>query len=403
MIYLDKFINNKLLLVLVSIVALHCMDFNQSQSSSWIAPYLSAAANFDWNSFSMHVDFEQINYFATLTKDAQFKYVFPIGEHLVNYNYLALGFLFIEIVAKNLFFFLGDLEAIQALQYVFHIAVSLLLFNQLKYKYEKILFFILYMVNPIILYFVNFPFYYFWQVVPSAILAYYYLNNKNIKNIIFIITIIFVFIYITRPTVLFVILFFYMIYGFRESWSKSVIAIALFFGLMSSITSSGFGPWHTMYIGIGGYDNKYDIKLSDESGYSYFKQQTGKIISSTSIVNEDLRKEYYKILKNRYFELLSDNPILFVRNALFNVASSYSFGYKTGNKKLIYLSIISGFIFMVLLLFSRQYILFFAIGFAAASFTLYYPPIPAYMYGSYILIVLGVIGVVQFFMKRYGR
>ena len=62
-----------------------------------------------------------------------------------------------------------------------------------------------------------------------------------------------------------------------------------------------------------------------------------------------------------------------------------------------------GVIMMLLLLYTKQYILFLAIGFAGGGFTPYYPPIGAYMFGSYILIVIAFIGVIDYFILKRKR
>ena len=95
---------------------------------------------------------------------------------------------------------------------------------------------------------------------------------------------------------------------------------------------------------------------------------------------------------------------MMIKHALLNTAQSYSIGYKVGSPKIIYISAIMGVIIMFLLLYTKQYLLFLAIGFASGSFTPYFPPIGAYMYGSYILIVIGFIGIVEYFiLKRRGE
>jgi hypothetical protein len=399
--YIDVFIGNKLYILVVTITFLYLLDFNQSQSSAWIAPYLSATANFDWlNIFSMQIDKDQIEQFTNSSQAGKFEFNFLASDTLENYNYLAIGFYFISVVATKIFFFLGDLEAIKLLQQIVHVGLSIVILSAISTNRNKFLFFIFYMINPIVLYFVNFPYYYFWQVVPAAIFLYYFISHKKVQNMIFAIAVIFAFIYLVRPTTLFFILFILLYFGYKESWRKSMIAMAIFFIMISVPPKLGFGPWHTMYVGVGAYANSYNIKLSDKSGYEYFEEKTGKIYNSSKVSDDTLKKEYYSVLKERYFSILNEEPLSIVKNALLNTVGSYGFGYKTGSSVLVYTNILVGFIMLLLLLYTKQYLLFFTIGISSATFTPYYPPIGAYMFGSYILIVIGLIGIIEYFINK---
>ncbi len=341
----------------------------------------------------MYVDFSEIHKFSLLSNTEKFSYSFPSSNNVILYDYLAKGYLLILLLSKKIFFFVGDLDSLKYLQYVVHICISLSIISILDEKYKKIMFFILYSINPIVLYFVNFPFYYFWQVVPSYIFLYYYVKNKEINNKIFILTLIFFLIYMTRPTVLFIIIFFYFLYAYRENFLKSFIAILIFLGLSFGIKSNSIGPWHTMYIGIGAYTNSYNITLSDNQAYKFFYNKTGKVMNSFNVTDKSLHEEYYAIMEKEYFAIVKSDPMMIIKNATLNVLQSYSFGYKVGNIKIVYLSIFIGMIIVTSLLYFRQYILFFAIGLAGGTFTLYYPPIPVYMFGSYILIVFAIINI----------
>ena len=388
------------ILIFVIFIALKLMDFHQTMTPYWVGPYLSAAVNFNWHEFALYVNWDDIKEFSKLSGSGLFDYTFTKTNDLILYDYLAKGLVLILMFAKKIFFWQGDLQALQSLQYIVHLFLSLFILSLLEKKYQKILFFVLYAINPVVLYFVNYPFYYFWQVIPSVIFIYWYLNQHNTKNLIFISSFIFAFIYITRPTVLFLIILFYILYAIKDSYKKGLTGLGLFLILINIAPSLSIGPWHTMYVGVGAYSNPYNIKLDDNEGYKYYKEQTGKIVNSGNIMKTDIKDDYYKVLKKRYFEILKENPIMIVKHLLLNVAESYSVGYKVGNPRIIYASAFIGVIMMLLLLYTKQYMLFLAIGFAAGSFTPYFPPIGAYMYGSYILIVIGFIGIVDYFISK---
>jgi len=403
---MSKYISKiNLILLAIIFIALRLTDFNQTMTSFWIGPVLSASINFEWLDFNMYINWDEIKVFAELSTEEFWKYNFSTTDDLVLYDYLAKGLVLLVIISKKIFFFAGDMEALQYLQYVVHIAISIFTLLLFEKKYQKILFFILYAINPLVLWVVNYPFYYFWQVIPSFIFIYWYLKKDISFGLLSIFSVIFAFIYITRPTVLLLIILFYILFAFKNSFKKAFFGCIIFIGLINISPSLSIGPWHTMYVGIGAYSNPYNINLSDNDGYNYYKKQTGKQVSSANIMVTNIKNDYYKILKYRYIKIIKENPYMMLRNAIFNTLQAYSFGYshslhqKFGNK-LIYTSIIIGLIIIGLLLYTKQYVLFLAIGFASGSFTLYYPPILTYMFGNFILLVIGLIGIVDSFIKQ---
>ena len=404
---MTKYINKTNLIVIVIIfLALRLTDFNQSMTSYRVGPYLSAAVNFDWSQFVLNVNMEEIKHFSQLLQgDEYFEYKFNTVNNYIEYDYLAKGLVLLVILAKKIFFFLGDLEALQYLQYLVHILLSIFILTLFEKKYQKILFFILYAVNPLVLWVVNYPFYYFWQVIPSLIFVYWHLKKDIKLPLMVIFSTAFAFIYITRPTVLLLVILFYFLFALKNNFKYALAGFALFFGLINIAPKLNIGPWHTMYVGIGAYENPYGIALSDEDGYKYYKEQTGKLVNSGNIMQEEIKKDYYKVLKGRYFSIVEEDPVMIIKHAILNTIQAYSIGYshslnqKFGNK-IIYLSVLVGLIFMGLLIYTKQYVLFLAIGFASGGFTLYYPPILTYMFGSFILLVVGVIGVIDYFLQQ---
>ena len=148
-----------------------------------------------------------------------------------------------------------------------------------------------------------------------------------------------------------------------------------------------------MYIGLGAYENSHGIELSDESGYQFYRQSVQGDIGSHNIHHESVRSNYYEVVREEYTRIATDEWSMVLRNAVLNVTSAYSIGYKTGNRLIQYFSSFTGSVLVLLLLYFRQFFWFFSIGIACAGFALYYPPIAAYLFGSYILIVLAVISI----------
>ena len=391
--------------IIIIYVALRIMDFNQTMGGMWIAPYLSAALNFDWSTLSLWVSPEEVKLFASLDKESMFNYHFTSTISLSSYDYLSKGLVFFIVLAKKIFFWMGDLEALQYLQYSVHILISLFFISLFQKKYQKVLFFILYAVNPLVLWVANHPFYYFWQVIPSAIFLYWYFKRNISLVLLLLFSIVFALVYITRPTVLFLILFFYILYAIKTNLRDSLMGIMLFGLLINLAPSLSKGPWHTAYIGVGAYENSYHIKLDDRDGYKLYYQKSGKIIDSNSIMDKKNKEAYYGVLKEEVLQMIEETPLLFMRNALYNTIQAYGVGYsyhlyqKFGNS-IVYAEILLALTVILLLLYTKQYILFLAIGLSSGSFTLYYPPILTYMFGNIILIVVAIIGTVDFFVEK---
>jgi|SaaInl8_200m_RNA_FD_contig_121_75080_length_9522_multi_5_in_0_out_0_4 hypothetical protein len=393
------------LLIMIIFIGLRFTDFNQTMTSFWVGPVLSAAVNFDWSNLNMYVNWDEIEIFAKLSKDEFWEYNFINTNDLMKYDYLAKGLVLLIILSKKIFFFAGDMEALQYLQYLVHIVISIFTLSLFEKKYQKILFFILYAINPLVLWVVNYPFYYFWSVIPSFIFVYWYFKKDISFGLLSAFSVILAYIYITRPTVLLLIILFYILFSFKNGFKKAFFGFIIFFGLISIAPNLSIGPWHTMYIGIGAYSNPYNVKLDDEDGYSYYKKQTGKVVSSGNIMVTKVKNDYYNILKERYMQIIQERPLMLLKHCVLNTIQAYSFGYsnslnqKFGNK-IIYFSLLIGTIIILLLLYTKQYILFLAIGFASGSFTLYYPPILTYMFGNFILLVIGFIGIIDYFIKQ---
>jgi hypothetical protein len=99
-------------------------------------------------------------------------------------------------------------------------------------------------------------------------------------------------------------------------------------------------------------------------------------------------KEYYGYCKEAYWNFFKANPFLVFRNAVLNFLQSFSIGYiNAGGWLLNLLSAGLGLIFLVVLFIYKKYIPALLIAFSGIGFTPYYPPIPVYMFGGYILIV----------------
>jgi hypothetical protein len=93
------------------------------------------------------------------------------------------------------------------------------------------------------------------------------------------------------------------------------------FGVFFISKNSTGSPWHTIYIGVGAYENNLGVPdLGDNRGYEYFYQKTGIKINTDALYgnynDEKIHKTYMNSLKNRYFEIITEDPIQLIKNAI---------------------------------------------------------------------------------------
>jgi hypothetical protein len=199
--------------------------------------------------------------------------------------------------------------------------------------------------------------------------------------------------FITRPTVLFLIIFILIIAFFKNSAKVAILSCIIFltFVFLFNRKTENKTVWHTIYIGVGAYPNLYVTALSDNEAYAIYENQTGeKLNVSTGGNFYDLKviNRYEKLLQKEYMQIVRKAPFMLLKNAILNFFQSFSVGYFVDYPLWVsYLSSFFGFIFFNLLLIKRNFLWIAAIALSSLSFTPYYPPIQAYMFGSYILLV----------------
>jgi len=398
--------NYRIIIPILAIVSMIILSFsfdkNQMQSADCTSGYLSGGANWHMG-YGWRVNRVEMENFSKLSVEERENYRFKESseKNLDSYPFNAIGFVYIDYIARNIFFWQGDIEAVKSFQRLVHILLSIYILLILPKVYQKFLFFFLYAINPIVLYFVNFPYYYFWQVLGTSLFLIYIIRGKKIGKWIFLFSLVFAFLFITRPSTLFISLFTLLYIGYREKTVlNSVIAILIMLGVGFALKGETKNkPWHTMYIGVGAYPNEYNITLEDSFGYKKFKEETGKETLGGCKQN-DTYFEYLDFIKEKYFDIVKKSYPLLIRNAFLNILESYGFGYKANYLYFNYFSAFVGAILIILLLYFKHYFLFLAIGISSISFTPYYPPLGAYMFGSYILIAYAWIVVIDSILKR---
>ncbi|QMU64042.1 MAG: hypothetical protein GKR88_06875 [Flavobacteriaceae bacterium] len=364
-------------------------------SDNWMGPFLSGANNLEFAG-SFEIDLNEVKHFKSLDIDQQDSYKFKGENNLVHYNHNPIGYVYLIKIATIVFPFLGDQLAVILLQCMVYVLINLLFLNLNTFnKRQRWLFFILFSINPIVLKFIPFNFYYFWQIIPTALFGYVLLASKPRRAFVIPLIILLPFILLTRPTVIVSLLFvFYVLYKqFNYSFSLRCLLFTFLVSYMLYQPTKK-NVWHTVYAGLGAYQNEYGIKLSDKAPYNLYERITGeKLVASVggNYYEEEVIDKYTVITKEEVIKIFKENPYIFIKNAFINTLQGFSFGYFNRNIDYInYFISFIGFIFLVFLYYNKLYTWIIFILFTVGTFTIYYPPIPAYMFGNYLPIVLSL-------------
>jgi hypothetical protein len=372
-----------------------------NQSINWTFPYYSGAANFsrlfDWQISPS--DFEQ----AKLVAIEDYRYykhkrAYDLIPNTAN-NY---GYVLVALTSQTLFPFLGDLQGTILLQLLVHVAAALLMMLWvLKTPLQRYGYLCLYAANPLVIYITTFPFYYFWMCFPSLAFAVLILKPEWRRWIVFVALPFLLLSLLIRPTTILLAAFFFLVaFYLAQSVSekfRAATAAAIFIGgavFVSSVASGS--PWHPMYVGIGAYDNDVGVvDLDDKRGYEYFRSQTGITIDTDAIRGNwndpDIRQHYLDTLKSRYVQIAREDPALLIRNAIVNMLQVFSVGYIVEKPALTWASTALGATVLGFLLLTRQFVWILAVLASAVSFAWYFPPIPAYNFAAYLLLVLAIL------------
>lgn len=411
----DTFLYNGILILCV-VLSVALFSNKSTMGYNWTFPYFSGAANFeklfDWKISPS--DFENVKKLENSFKlknyiDYKHKKTDDLVPNTVN-NY---GYVLVAFASQNIFPFLGDLRGVIYFQLIIHIIISLFLINfTLSSPLKKLFFILFYAANPLVVHFTTFPFYYFWMFIPSFFIVVLIMKEKWSSCLVYIAIPILLFSLLIRPTTLFLMIFFFVIAFFFAKSSPLKISVVFAFCLfiigassVLSLIKPSKKPWHIMYLGIGAYHNKSGVVgTADSEGYKYFYQKTKTVIKTDAIngnYNDPIvRREYTNTLKSRYFEILREEPLMLLRNALVNTLQVFSIGHIADRPLLNLINTLVGFLVFTFLIYTRQLVWVLAILASAVSFSLYYPPIPAYNFAAYLLLVFAFIGSFDW-LNRY--
>ena len=389
------------LLAACAMIVCALLFWNQrSQASSWMYPYFSGAANLGLD-LAWRVDKSVYVDFAGLTYSQQMDFRFGRGElsNLVGYSVLDKGYVYVIWVAQNLLFWLPQIKAVIWFQILFHVVSSLWVAGRLRSRRQQIIFMLAYALNPVVLHFVTFAYHYYWQVIPS--LAWFWHETRDdarASRELYLLALVLATAFLIRQSTAIVSLLILGHAAWRHKRMAGWVAVTGFLAF-AMIAKNPSQPWHTAYVGIGAYPNGAGIELDDESGYKMFKDSTGIQINTTppngNYYDEKVRGQYYDVLKERLAGYAKEHPLQLARNAVLNVLQGFSAGYPVGHLALAYASAFIGLAALTLLAVRRMYMKILLIFAGVVGFAAYYPPIPAYMFGNYLLLSLALASVVD--------
>ena len=382
------------------------LNYKHSANPTWSVPFFSGAANWQFGQGWMHCEDGIRNFSSLPTAEAREEYRFSASpsNKLKPYALQTRGFMYISVIARNMFFWMGDVKAVKWLQICVHITITLLVISRLKRTSDKGLFLLLYGLNPVIISFVTTAHYYYWQTVPAAVVVLYLLD-KNLKLRYFSFAVAFglAFLYLVRPTIVLVPILLFVLVAKRESkWigiSSIVIYIVCAMWLFGG-NNHEKDPFFAACCGVSAYPNPYMDGLGDEAGWHFFEIQTGQKMQSkiTSIdgnfhQDPEFRKKTREVFREGYFRILRERPLMLVRNAALNFFQSFFLGYCTNSRLLSYLSSFCGLLVFTALLWKKQYWFLAAIALSSLTFVPYMYPHQGYIFGSLILLVVAFIKV----------
>lgn len=340
------------------------------------------------------IDTAQIYVFAHLPKE-DFDFNFYPSKNTIDYSHNSIGFAWICKLALSLFgHFLPPIDSLKILQFFIHLLSCLWIASLLNNYKEKIIFSLLYATNPLVLYIVTYPYYYFWTVIPVIIVLPYLLKSDFKWGKLLIPLIMCAGLVLASRTV---ILPFFIILGYiifkkenkKIAWINISLLIFSFYFFWSPNQKNL--PF-TAYIGLGAYTNNILPNMNDETGFILAKDKIESWHFDNCYYQENFQKEFSKTLTTQYFEKVKEHPLLIARNALLNLGGAYSIGYLNDYSFLLRLiSSLIGFVFIGLMFYKKMYSWLIVVFINCVGFIFYYPPIQIYMFSNYILLVLAFI------------
>ncbi|MFN8165168.1 MAG: hypothetical protein U0X76_03090 [Bacteroidia bacterium] len=397
-------LNFLLLTILVSLVAL-LVDRGKIMTPEITTPYFSAAAlpvtgqGWEFN-VNEAAALKKVNEIANADERRKAINNFRFSdqrEQVRTYSLNQPGLVWCIKVARMLFGFAGDILALKLLQLLIHILASFFILKKLNTGKKRLLFLFLYVLNPFIIYLTIFPFYYFWQVIPSFLIIILMQNDRMQKvSVIIFFAILFAAVCQIRITVLPVTLLI-LLFGFSKlNWKVRIMALGVFalaFYLLSPSYTSKH-PGHVMYASLGAYPGSPVRSFSDTTAFQDYSKATGINYSyqtTPGMYDAEVIMGEAKWGYEQFVKFAKDHPFIILRNAALNFFEGFSAGYITKSLSLTYLSAFIGCCFFYYLIRRKQWKSIVLIITSFSAYFLYLAPVPIYLYGTYVLLVFGLL------------
>lgn len=372
-----------------------------------LGPFLSGAANLELGK-GWRYSVEDVQRYAALPDDearARFRFERRPDAELRPYELSSEGLVYVIWAARGLLPWMGDLQALEWLQIAIHVGLTLLVATRFREPVLQAAFVILYGANPLVLHTVTYPYYYFWQVVPTAILAAYLLDRRfRLGRWAPAVAVLLAGTHAIRPTGLLASMFLFVLVTTRESWRLGAASLAILLVVALGFLSGahhGKDPWHTAYIAIGAHPNPYVASYRDGEAFEEFTRRTGETVDLSPTGNfydPAFRRRLSEVTREAYLEIVRSDPLLIVRNAVLNYFQSFSIGHFVGRSRLNQLSTGLGVLCFVWLVWRRRFLFVAAVTAAGATFVPYTAPVVLYLFGHYVLLVAAVIDTMRDFV-----
>lgn len=389
------------LFVAAMAVSMVAFDNESLQGANWTYPYFSGAAHLD-RSLEWRYSGQGYDRFRALPASGMRDYDFASEQpgSMRPYDWNSRGYLFVVWAAKEITPWLSYINAVVVLQCLVHIGITLLIASLFPKLWQRLLFVAAYGANPLIIHVVTFAMYYFWQVLPAFALLLWLNSRGRSKAAIAGLHLALLAAYMIRPSVVFIVVYVAVVgFALAERKDKALHAVAaglVALGILLSRQSRE--PWHTMYVGIGAYSNPRVARLSDEVGFDLFAARTGTVIdtdlSDGNFYEPALNRRYNEVLKTEYLDIAREDPARLMTHAAANTYQSFSVGHVVGNSRLNALSVVLGAVLLAAMVLGGQWLLIGGVLAYAAGYAWFFPPIPAYMFGSYLLLAFAGVSVV---------
>jgi putative flippase GtrA len=380
------------------------------QHPIWVVPYTSGAANWSVGQPWKVAIGDDIIYRQKTIEQRWTDVASPTADHkkLVEFSAHDEGWMWVLWFTRKIFPFLSDLRGAVALAIIIHLGLSCVILNHLDSSISRYIFTVIFICNPLVIFYLTLPYYYFWQAFPSLLAIIVWLRREKIKKWQIPIAVFFLTLCVAiRPNVIFVsiITLALMVYFIRH-W-MTYVSIVLFAACFWFMPKTNKMPWHTVYAGLGAYPNDSGLYLSDESSYASFRKKTGVSLDTTlggNYYNAELRDVYNQHLKKESIEYIKSHPARSVENIFLNFSIGALSPYKPESPVWIYyVQAFFGLIFIAALIWLRLWPVLVGIGLSLGCIAFIYPPIAAYIIGSLVFTAWGLTQIITQGISRFQK